>query len=475
VKSDVRIREVKTFLVGTRCRTPLKFGAVVVEKLPIAYAHVTVENRSGQVAAGWGAMFLMDLWAWPTSRINHEAKNRVMCDLFDAYGKLLANFNRFAHPIEIFMETKADLRQLATEISEHHTPGEELPFLGTLVSASPLDHAIHDAFGRVNEIDSYHGYGPEHLDFDLSHYLGKNFTGRYPSQFIRDEYVPEIPVVHLVGGLDLLHREEVSEDLPRDGFPSSLDDWIKRDGVYCLKIKLRGDDLGWDVERTIAVSHVYREVQADSRPDLPPQPYLTVDTNEQCESPEYIMNYLSAIKDYETRVFDEIVYVEQPTERDLQLHRWDMREISKLKPVLVDESLTSLSDFALAQELGWSGIAIKSCKCLSSNLLFIPLAAHSGIPYSVQDLTNPSIALLESVGLAARTRPILGVEANSRQFFPETNEEVATVHPDLCRIRNGVAKTKSLGGTGLGLRVKEIIGLKGKVGREDVLFRQSLT
>ena len=186
------------------------------------------------------------------------------------------------------------------------------------------------------------------------------------------------------------------------------------------------------------------------------------------------MNYLDAINVREPRIFNEITYVEQPTERDLDLNRWDMKEISKLKPVLIDESLTSLSDFDLAQELGWSGIAIKSCKCLSSNLLFVPLAINSGLPYSVQDLTNPSIALLQSVGLAARTYPILGVEANSRQFFPAANDDVATIHPDLCQIRNGVAKTKSLSGTGLGLRVEDITDFTEAIQRKDVFFRQNV-
>lgn len=38
MNSDILIREVATFLVGTRCRTPLKFGAVVVDELSISYA-----------------------------------------------------------------------------------------------------------------------------------------------------------------------------------------------------------------------------------------------------------------------------------------------------------------------------------------------------------------------------------------------------------------------------------------------------
>ena len=137
-----------------------------------------------------------------------------------------------------------------------------------------------------------------------------------------------------------------------------------------------------------------------------------------------------------------------------------MRCISRLKPVLIDESLSSIEDFRLAMELGWSGIALKSCKCLSSNLLFIPMAELEGIPYAVQDLTNPSLAMIESIGLAARIHTIKGVEANSRQFFPKANEAAARVHPDLFHVRNGVVKTHSITGTGLGLEVEKMEGFK---------------
>lgn len=455
-RSDIRVIEVNIFKVNTVCRTPLKFGAVVVDEVPIGYARVTVENKEGKVAIGLGAMFLMDLWAWPVSKASHEAKNNVMCELLDAYGKLINNFNEYSHPIEIFMETKDDLKRLSREICGRLTPGEEMPFLGALVSASPVDHAIHDAFGNVNGIDSYRGYGPEYMSSDLSCYLGQRFNNVYPSQFLRQNYLPEIPIFHLVGGLDLLHREEVTDKFPRDGIPNSLDEWIERDGVFCLKVKLRGRDLAWDIQRTLEVSGIYHDVRTRIRKDLPERPFLTADTNEQCESPEYIVEYLRKLREREPRVFDEILYIEQPTERDLKAHRWDMRCISSLKPVLIDESLSTIEDFKLAMELGWSGIALKSCKCLSSDLLFIPMAELAGIPYAVQDLTNPSLALIESVGLATRIHTIKGVEANSRQFFPKANEAVAKVHPDLFNISKGVAITASIRGTGLGLRVDEM-------------------
>ncbi len=461
-KSDIKIVSVETFKVPTVCRTPLKFGAVVVDEVPIGYAKVMAENREGKRAAGWGAMFLMDLWAWPVSKASHEAKNKAMCDLFDAYGKLLSNFKDYSHPIEIFMETEADLRRLSREITARLTPGEEMPFLGALVSASPLDHAVHDAFGNVNAIDSYLGYGPEHLSFDLSRYLGPKFKDVYPSQFLRQAYLPQVPLFHLVGGLDLLHETEVDESFPRDGIPNSFDKWVERDGVFCLKVKLRGRDMSWDVERTLEVSRIYHDVRDRLRKDLPARPFMTADTNEQCETPEYIVEYLRKLREKKQEVFDEILYIEQPTERDLKAHRWDMRSLSSLKPVLIDESLSTIEDFRLAIELGWSGIALKSCKCLSSDLLFIPMAELEGIPYAVQDLTTPSLARIESVGLAARIHTIKGVEANSRQFFPNANEPASRVHPELFNIRDGKARTVSIKGTGLGFRIGEMdLGLKG--------------
>ena len=145
-----------------------------------------------------------------------------------------------------------------------------------------------------------------------------------------------------------------------------------------------------------------------------------------------------------------------------------MRPIARLKPVLIDESLTSIEDFKLAVELGWSGIALKSCKCLSADLLFVPMAELAGIPYAVQDLTCPSLAMIESVGLAARIHTIKGVEANSRQFFPKANETAAKIHPELFNVRNGVAKTLAVKGTGLGFRIEEMKGFIEFLEKNDI-------
>ncbi|MEN6303247.1 MAG: hypothetical protein ABFD96_11015, partial [Armatimonadia bacterium] len=84
-------------------------------------------------------------------------------------------------------------------------------------------------------------------------------------------------------------------------------------------------------------------------------------------------------------------------------------------------------------------------------------AKELGIPYSVQDLTNPSLALIHSVGLGARLYTIMGVEANSRQFFPaSTTAAEKRVHGGIFSLVNGEADTSSLRGTGLGYQMERM-------------------
>ncbi|MFC1713543.1 hypothetical protein ACFL6S_07745 [Candidatus Poribacteria bacterium] len=83
-------------------------------------------------------------------------------------------------------------------------------------------------------------------------------------------------------------------------------------------------------------------------------------------------------------------------------------------------------------------------------------ATEQNVSYAVQYLVNPGIALIHSVGLAARTSPIKSVEANSRQFFPEASEPEAKVHPNIFRVADGMVSTESLNGYGLGCQMDKV-------------------
>lgn len=449
LKSDIRILSANPYIKEAVARTPLKFGAVVVERCPFCEVKVEVENREGNIAQGYGGIFLMDLWAFPDPLVSHDKKNEAMREVTRRFCRRVIKYNQFSHPIDIFWNLRQELETTAEEVSKQRRLEKKLPLLAALVCASPVDAAIHDAFGNVNKIDTYNGYGKGFMDHDLSYYLGEEFKGRYIADYIREDYSSKIPVFHLVGGKDKLRQSEVDESDPQDGLPNSLDEWIKRDGLFCLKIKLKGNNLRWDINRIEEVTSIAHEIQKKKKL------FFSVDTNEQCESPQYIVELLRKFKEAHPNFFEELLYVEQPTERDLNRHYFDMRKVSELRPVIVDESLTGLEEFNLAMELGWSGIALKTCKCQSEGLLLLAKASQKGIPYSVQDLTNPSISLIHSVGLAARTYPIKGVEANSCQFFPEASKEEAKIHPNIFRRRDGMISMESIKGYGLGYQIEK--------------------
>jgi L-alanine-DL-glutamate epimerase-like enolase superfamily enzyme len=455
--SDIRVREIQVFYTPCVARTPLKFGAVVVEALDFATVRAVVENRRGETAEGWGGIFVMDFWGWPDAALTHEAKSAAMKEVQAGFCDLVLEHGGWGHPISLFHEVEPGLRDLNLAVCAGAGLSPAQPFLSALVCASPVDAAIHDAFGNVNGVDVYQAYGAEFMAQDLSTWLGPEFRGRYPGEFVRPAYRPRVPVFHLCGGLDKLRRSELDDSDPQDGLPNCLEDWVAFEGLTCLKVKLRGNDVAWDVARTVEVYDIGRaELDRLGDADL----HITVDTNEQCESPQYMVEVLRRVREERPACYDAILYVEQPTERDLQAHRHDMRELSALKPVIVDESLTSVEDFAAAMELGWSGIALKSCKCQSADALFWSLASARGIPFSVQDLTNPSLSLMHSVGLGARLDTIMGVEANSRQFFPQVTQEAEkAVHGGIFRLRDGQADTLSLQGTGLGYQMDRMRAL----------------
>lgn len=448
--SDTRVLSAQSHIKQAVARTPLKFGAVVVETCPFCEVKVEVENREGRRAEGYGGIFLMDLWAFPDPSVSHQRKNEAMQEVTRRFCRKVTEYTKFSHPIDIFWSLREELKRIGEEVSKDKKLDKNLPFLASLVSASPIDAAIHDGFGKVNEIDTYKGYGKEFMEHDLSYYLGKKFKGKYISNYIREDYLSEIPVFHLVGGGDKLRESEVDRADPQDGLPNSLDKWIRRDGLFCLKIKLKGTDLSWDLTRIEEVASIAHEIQKGK------ELFFSIDTNEQCKSPDYVVELLSKLKEDYPQYFKKLLYIEQPTERDLTHHRFDMSDISKLKPVIVDESLTGIEEFELATELNWSGIALKTCKCHSENLLFVAKASEEGVSYSVQDLTNPHIALIHSVGLAARTYPVKGVEANSCQFFPEASKEEAEVHPKIFRREDGMISTQSIKGDGLGYQMEKI-------------------
>ncbi len=453
--TDVKVKNIELFLIPVETRVPLKFGTETLSSVTCARAKVTVENREGKTAVGWGETPLSVQWVWP-SQTPYSQRHDALIEFCKVLQNAWVEFGQFGHALEIghsFLEEV--LHSVQDQFNEKLVAGggESMPYLAGLVVASVFDQAIHDAYGVLNEIDIYKTYNSQFMSRDLSSFLSPaegssvSFEGKFPSDFLVADAPATLPVWHLVGGLDPLSKEELTGSEPDDDYPVLLRDWIERDGLNCLKIKLRGNDSKWDYDRLEAIGKIADETNLEC---------LTADFNCTVKDPEYVNEILDQMEKDNPSVFDKILYVEQPFPYDLEKHRIDVHSVSKRKPLFLDESAHDWKFVKLGLELGWSGVALKTCKTQTGALLSLCWAKAHSMPLMVQDLTNPMLAQVPHVRLAAHAGTIMGVESNGMQFYPDASKPEEAVHPGLYRRRKGILDLSTIEGFGFGYRVDAI-------------------
>src|SRR3954451_5039016 len=314
----------------------------------------------------------------------------------------------------------------------------------------PYDIAIHDAYGKRHNVPTYATYSAEYMNRDLAQYYSADdngfsidaFRGKYPEDFLIAK-APTLPVWHLVGGVDPLEAGDLSGGDPNDGYPVALTDWIRRDGLNCLKIKLCGNDSEWDFARFLRVGRIASEYQIE---------WLSADFNCTVREVDYVNEILDRLSRDEPSTYSKLLSVEQPFPYDLVGNPIDVRSIVRRKPLFLDESAHDWQHVELGRSLGWSGVALKTCKTQSGALLSLCWAQAHGMPIMVQDLSNPMLAQLSHIQLAAHVNTIMGVESNGMQFYPAASKPESDVHPGIYERRNGVLNLRSLSGPGLGYR-----------------------
>jgi len=445
--TDIRIRDITIDTEDWAFRTPIKFGGVALDRVTLLNVHCTVETRAGKSAKGFGSMPLGNVWAYPSKTMKYDETLAAMRAVVDRVLPITRDFKEFGHPIDITHALEPMYHRAADEESKRLKLPDPIPPLCTLVAASPFDAALHDAFGKAHGLNCFSTYGPEFMSHDLSHYLDAGFKGEWLDRYVDKKAKPSMPLYHLVGALDPLSDSEVVKPI-KDGLPETLAEWIPFNGLTHMKIKLNGEDLNWDVQRVVGVNKV---AEAEQKKRGVATWHYSLDFNEKCANVGYLLEFLKKVKELTPAGFERIQYIEQPTKRDLKADRANvMHEASKLRPVVIDESLLDLESLRLAKEMGYTGAALKACKGQSQSMLMAAAARKDGMFLCVQDLSCPGASLLQSASIAAHIPGIAAIEANSRQYCPAANEPWVERFPGVFRIKNGTIDTSILDGIGLG-------------------------
>ncbi|MHC4641807.1 MAG: enolase C-terminal domain-like protein [Planctomycetota bacterium] len=453
-RTDIEPLSVDLYFIPVQTRVPLKFGPETTTSVICARTCMTVGNEKGQTAQGWGETPLSVQWAWP-SKLGYQER----CETMQLFCRMLAEawtqFDRLGHPIELGSEfIESQLPTLLDKLNRQRgEQTEPMPHLAALVCCSAFDIALHDAYGQLLNRDVYSTYNAEFMNADLSYFLKAaddsdfSFAGKYPADFLTFPPAKTLPAWHLVGGKDLLDASELTGTEPDDGYPVLLPEWIKRDGLKCLKVKLRGNDSSWDIDRLVKVGKIAIENDV---------PWLTSDFNCTVTEPAYVNDILDRLIIEHPRIYQMILYVEQPFPYELEENQIDVHSVSARKPLFMDESAHNWKLIRLGRNLGWTGVALKTCKTQTGALLSLCWAKAHGMTLMVQDLTNPMLAQIPHVLLAAHASTIMGVETNAMQFYPAASTSEEAVHPGLYRRRNGQVDLSSLSGPGFGYRIDEI-------------------
>jgi L-alanine-DL-glutamate epimerase-like enolase superfamily enzyme len=443
--TDIRIEDLTFSYEEFRYRAPYKFGGVPVDRATILNVNVTVRTRDGRTAKGFGSMPMGNVWSFPSREMSYDTTLGAMKALAARVAKITSSYKEFGHPIDINVALEPDYLKAAEEVSKEMKLAAPIPKLCALVTASPFDAAVHDAFGKAHRRSCYQTYGKDLMPRDLSTYLNADFKGEYLDRYVTPQPKPQIAMFHSVGGADAVLPSELRERL-NDGLPEALGEWIKFNGLTHIKIKLQGEDLKWDIERTVNVDRVASEVSPRTNWKY------CVDFNERCPNVEYVLEYLRKARELSPAGFERILYLEQPTARDLKANRQNrMHEAAKLRPVVIDESLVDLESLLLARELGYTGVALKACKGQSQAMLMAAAAQKYKMFLTVQDLTCPGASLIHSVGIATHVPGVAGIEANSRQYMPAANQPWEKRFPGLFILKDGVMRTAELNRPGLGV------------------------
>ena len=445
--NDIRIEDVGIEFKDYNYRVPIKFGGIVSSRITLLNVNCTVSSIGGKSAKGFGSMPLSNTWSFPSRALSYETTLGAMKTLARRISTLTGNYKEYGHPIDLNWELEPRYLKAAEEITRESKLPEPIPKLCTLVTASAFDAAVHDAYGKLHGVNCYYTYGPEFMNHDLAYYVGPEYKGEYPDKYVLKEPIARMPLYHLVSAIDPLVESDIKQRV-NDGLPETLPEWINYNGLTHFKIKLDGDDLKWDSERVLSVDRVATETE--KKRGVTGWVY-SLDFNERCPNVQYLVDFLHLVKEKSPGGFARIQYVEQPTARDLDTHRQNvMFEAAKLKPVVIDESLTDLPALMLSRQMGYTGAALKACKGQSNMMLLAPVMEKNKMFLCVQDLTCPGASLIQSASLAAHVPGVKAIEANSRQFVPAANAGWEKRFPGVFHITDGTMDTSHLNGLGIG-------------------------
>ena len=165
--TDIKPKHVSCETEEIQYRAPMKFGGRVVSDVTLLHVTAEVETGDGKVGKGFGSMPMGNVWAWPSSTVSNSGTLMSMV----AFAKECVNradmYMLSGHALDITTHLAEDHAEIAADMKSLYQLEEAMPKLAQLVAASPLEAAIHDAYGKAHGASSYDVLGKDFVSRDL--------------------------------------------------------------------------------------------------------------------------------------------------------------------------------------------------------------------------------------------------------------------------------------------------------------------
>src|ERR1700742_1777410 len=126
--TDISIKAARIYFLPANLRVPLKFGPEITTSVVCLRTCVTVEDRSGKTAEGWGETPLAVSWTWP-GKLTVADRGRRMEDFSKRLASSLVKFGGVGHPMEVGYDFQKQVLLEDLKTANAEAGGEPMPYL----------------------------------------------------------------------------------------------------------------------------------------------------------------------------------------------------------------------------------------------------------------------------------------------------------------------------------------------------------
>ena len=407
------------------------------KRRPRGFLVVRLELADDKGNRSWGVSGDRPSFGWLDKRPEYppEQKLQRLLTLVDSARNVYLNHSRFVSPFQQVLVNAAEVAGIGR--------GTDHEDLSCSFASALLERAMLDAVCRIQKLSIFEAVRQNKLDFTPQ--------SAFPElrNFRLQHFLPQRPLTtfnirHTVGLADPLTRSDLPEsERLNDGEPETLEEYVARDGLRYLKVKISGDPDA-DLARLGKVWNVIARTS---------QPVITLDGNESFQDIDAFARFVETFEEKQLGLFQHTAFIEQPLTRALT-HESATAEtvatISEKKLLVIDEADGTLHSFRDAFQIGYSGTSHKNCKGFFKSLLNFCLTRdfetkHGRAAFQTgEDLSNMPLVPLHQDFAALGILGIDHCERNGHhysfglQHLTDTEKQLTKRHhPDLYIERHG--------------------------------------